>query len=146
MVNTFLIVCKMWALEINYSSMIIILIKRIRNPSLTSLPNCDIFFDHHVRLRMIMEPGEVQSFVFLLGWYNELGILHCTYLECQVVIFKRKRKPKCILFLRRPFYLYKQYRALWKLMQLIMLHFILAFTVCKTTRLGVSPNTKGNTI
>ena len=65
--NTFLIVCKMWALEINYSSMILILIKRIRKPSLTSLPNCDIFFDHHVRLRMIMEPGEVQSFVFLLG-------------------------------------------------------------------------------
>ena len=59
MVNTFLIVCKMWALEINYASIINILIKRIRKPSLTSLPNCAIFFDHHVRLRMIMEPGEV---------------------------------------------------------------------------------------
>ena len=64
MVNTFLIVCKMLALEINYSSMIIILIKRIRKASLTSHPNCDIFFDHHVPLRMIMEPGEVQSFVY----------------------------------------------------------------------------------
>ena len=57
MMNTFLIVCKMWALKINYFSMIIILIKRIRKPSLTSRPNC--FFDHHVRLRIIMEPGEV---------------------------------------------------------------------------------------
>ena len=59
MMNTFLIVCKMWALEINYSSMRIILIKRIRKPSLTSHPNCDIFCGHHVRLRIIMEPGEV---------------------------------------------------------------------------------------
>ena len=30
--------------------------------------------------------------------------------------------------------------------QLNMLHFILAFTVCISTRLGVSPNTKGNKI
>ena len=30
-------------------------------------------------------------------------------------------------------------------MQLIMLHFILAFTGCKSSRLGVSPNTKSNT-
>ena len=45
MMNTFLIVCKMWALEINYSSMIIILIKRIRKPSLTSRPNCDVLVD-----------------------------------------------------------------------------------------------------
>ena len=77
--NTFLIVCKMWALEINYSSMIIILIKRIRNPSLTSRPNCDIFFDHHVRLRIIIEPLYTDE-IFLLGWYNELEIVHFTYL------------------------------------------------------------------
>ena len=49
----------MLALEINYSSMIIILIKRIRKPPLTSRQNCDSFFDHHVHLRIIMEPGEV---------------------------------------------------------------------------------------
>ena len=61
MVNTFLIVFKMRALEINFSSMIFILIKRIRKPSLTSRPNCDSFFDHHVRLRMTME---VQFFVY----------------------------------------------------------------------------------
>ena len=57
--NTFLTVCKMLALEINYSSMIIISIKRIRKPSVTSRPNCDIFFDNHVRLRITMEPGEI---------------------------------------------------------------------------------------
>ena len=59
MMNTFLIVCKMWALEINYSGMIIILIKPLRKQFLTSLPNCDFFFDDNVRLRIIMEPGEV---------------------------------------------------------------------------------------
>ena len=59
MINTVLIVCKMLALEINYSSMIIILIKRIRKSSLTSRPNLEIFFDHHVRLRIIKEHDEV---------------------------------------------------------------------------------------
>ena len=47
------------------------------------------------------------------------------------------------LFLRRSFVVLSSIEP--NEMQLILLHFILAFTVGKSTRLGVSLNTKGNT-
>ena len=55
-----------------------------------------------------LNPLYTNGFFFLV-WYNKLGIVHCTYHGCQVIIFKNY----CILLSENLLYLYKQYRPWW---------------------------------
>ena len=67
---------------------------------------------------------------FLLAWYNKLGIVHCTNLEASGCSFKKN----CIILSEDLFCLYNQCRPLMKCRK--MQHFIWAFNICKSTRLG----------